>query len=62
MLNTLNILYTRAQVAEALGIHINTLDRLVQRGELKATHIGRAVRFRPADVNEYLDSVTGAAE
>ncbi len=41
---------TRAQVAEVLGCHIHTIDRLIARKILPAFYVGAAVRIAKADV------------
>jgi excisionase family DNA binding protein len=33
-----------------------TIYREIERGELRATHVGRQVRIRPADFNHYLEA------
>jgi len=43
-------LLTTAETAELLHVHVRTVQRLVERGELCAVHLGAAVRFDPVDV------------
>jgi excisionase family DNA binding protein len=38
------------EVADALAVSRVTVWRLVRRGELRPVRVGRAVRFRPEDV------------
>jgi excisionase family DNA binding protein len=45
-------LLTTQEAALRLRVHPRTVQRLVERGELAAIHIGAAVRFDPADVVE----------
>lgn len=45
-------LLTTQEAALRLHVHPRTVQRLVERGELVAIHIGAAVRFDPADVIE----------
>jgi phage terminase Nu1 subunit (DNA packaging protein) len=39
---------TRAQLAEIMGVHVNTIDRLVREGMPSETWGVRARRFRPS--------------
>jgi excisionase family DNA binding protein len=43
-------LLTTQEAAELLRVHPRTVQRLVERGQLSAVHLGAAVRFDPADV------------
>lgn len=43
-------LWTRQQTADFLSISLRHLDALTAEGELRAVRLGRAVRYRPADV------------
>jgi excisionase family DNA binding protein len=43
-------LLTTSEAADLLHVHPRTVQRLVERGELSAVHLGAAVRFDPADV------------
>src|SRR5262245_47866543 len=43
-------LLTTSETAELLHVHPRTIQRLVERGELCAVHLGAAVRFDPNDV------------
>jgi excisionase family DNA binding protein len=45
------------EAAEALGISLRTLYRLIDEGELTAYQIGRNIRLREGDVSAYLDKV-----
>lgn len=49
------LVLTSEQVAEMLEVSPRTVARLVKRGELPVLHIGRLPRFRPADVEAFLD-------
>ncbi len=42
------------EVAEKLGVVKDTIYRLIRRGELPYHRVGRAVRVRWADVEDYL--------
>ena len=50
-------LLTVDQLAEKLAVNPLTVRRMVQRGQLTAVRIGRAVRFDPVDVDAFLASV-----
>jgi excisionase family DNA binding protein len=43
-------LLTTSEAAEVLHVHPRTVQRLVERGQLDAIHLGAAVRFDPRDV------------
>ena len=47
-------LLTIAELAQLLGIGRTTVYRLVNTGELRAVRVGERLRFRPEDVNAYL--------
>lgn len=47
---------TLTEVAEKLGIHRRTVQRLVERGEIKAFQFGRQWRVMPADLEEYMEN------
>lgn len=50
-------LLTKSQAAERLGIHINTIDRMIQRGVLRAYRIGpKLIRIDEDDLESYLES------
>ena len=48
-------LLTIAELAQLLGIGRTTVYRLVKTGELRAVRVGERLRFRPEDVNAYLE-------
>jgi excisionase family DNA binding protein len=55
-------LLTVDQLAERLSVKPLTIRRMVNRGQLVAVRIGRAVRFEPAAVDAFLATVrTGSA-
>jgi excisionase family DNA binding protein len=43
-------LLTTQETARFLRVHPRTVQRLVERGQLSAIHVGAAVRFDPADL------------
>jgi excisionase family DNA binding protein len=45
------------ELADKLGVSKDTVYRLIRKGELPYHQIGRAIRFRWADVEEYLKRV-----
>lgn len=45
-------LLTTQEAAELLHVHPRTVQRLVERGELAAVHVGTAVRFERTDLVE----------
>jgi excisionase family DNA binding protein len=45
-------LLTTQETARLLHVHPRTVQRLVERGQLSAIHVGAAVRFDPADVGD----------
>ena len=49
--------YTVKKLAEKLDVTPLTIYRLVDQGKLPAVKIGRVIRFDPAVVAEFLDSV-----
>lgn len=42
-------------VASVLGVHRNTVHRLIGTGQLQPIRVGRLARFRPEDVDAYLE-------
>jgi excisionase family DNA binding protein len=47
-------LFTKKSLCAYLGVSQSTLDRLVSAGKLASCRIGGQVRFRPADVEEFI--------
>jgi excisionase family DNA binding protein len=47
-------LFTRHTLASYLALHVNTIDRLVKRGEIPAYRVSGKVRFYPEDVELYI--------
>jgi excisionase family DNA binding protein len=48
-------LLTTREAADALRVHPRTVQRLVERGQLNAVHLGTALRFDPADIADLTD-------
>jgi excisionase family DNA binding protein len=46
-----------ADVAERLGLSRTSIYRLIYAGDLKPVKIGRSIRFRPADVNRFIEAL-----
>ena len=46
--------FSPQQIAELYGVHINTVYKLIYRGELKALKIGNNIRIRREDVGKYV--------
>lgn len=51
------ILYTRRQVAKLLGLHPNTISRLMASGRLPYRRLTYRVFFTQADVQAFIDSL-----
>jgi putative molybdopterin biosynthesis protein len=43
------------EAAERLAVSRKTVYRLIDRGELRAVHVGRSVRIDPSDLGNYLN-------
>src|SRR3954468_23788152 len=50
-------LLTTDEAAVRLHVHPRTVQRLVERGQLSAVHLGSAVRFDPEDVEALIAEV-----
>jgi putative molybdopterin biosynthesis protein len=46
---------TPAEVARLAQVSTATVYREIDRGELRASHVGRQLRIDPGDFREYLD-------
>ena len=51
---------TVAEVAQLANVSLSTVRREINRGELRARHVGRQVRIDPADFRTYLDREASA--
>lgn len=49
-------LLTTAQAAELLGVHPDTLRRLLADGRLRYLKVGRSVRIEAAELDAFLQS------
>lgn len=52
---------SRAQVAEMLGVHVNTVDGWARSGYLKPVKVGAKVMYRASDIDEMLDDLSAKA-
>ena len=53
---TLSRLLNAQEVAAALNMGLSTVYMLVERGELPSIRIGRSVRIRPEDLENFIES------
>jgi excisionase family DNA binding protein len=49
------MLLTRREAADALGVSVDTLVRLLDAGELRAVRVGRSVRVPTSEVESFVD-------
>jgi excisionase family DNA binding protein len=49
---------TKAQAAKYLAISEVTLSRLIKAGDIPHTRVGKSLRFRIVDLDEYLEANT----
>ena len=47
-------LYTKIDLSEQLSLSIGTIDNHMKSGNLKYLKIGKAVRFKDSDIDEWL--------
>ena len=57
-----NRLLTFRDVADTLACSDSTVKRLVTSGELASVHVGRSVRVRPADLQQYINDLASVAD
>ncbi len=50
------ILLSTRDVADVLGVHINTVKRLINDQKLPAKKIGRAWKVRKSDIRSYIET------
>lgn len=58
---SLPLLLTYQEAAIQTRLSVSTIERAVRDGRLRAVREGRAVRIRPADLEQYVQSLTGRA-
>jgi excisionase family DNA binding protein len=47
-------LVTQQAAADTLGVSVQTIARMIRRGELDSVHVGRNVRVTVESINAYL--------
>lgn len=50
------LLVDRPEAAARLAISLRTLDEITSKGDLAAVRIGRAVRYRPAALEAFIEA------
>jgi excisionase family DNA binding protein len=55
-------LLTVREVCDALAISRQTLYRLLERGDLVAIRVSESPRFRPSEIQNYLDQRKGVSD
>jgi len=55
-MNSENRLLTADDIAQRLQVSKSLAYALMQRGEIPTVRLGRAVRVRPQDLEEFIDS------
>lgn len=55
-------LWTKSDVAERLGVTVRTINNWIAQNRIAYIKIGRNVRFRPSDVEDYIQRNTIEAE
>ena len=54
-------LLTITEAAEVLGVQRSTIYRLLRDSDLVAVRVGKRLRFRPSDLEDYLERHREAA-
>ncbi|MGJ1236354.1 MULTISPECIES: helix-turn-helix domain-containing protein [Sphingobacterium] len=49
-------LMSRQEAAAYLKVHVDTVTRLASSGQLKKSNIGRNLKFRKSDLDQYLNN------
>jgi len=57
----MNILISISEVQRLLNVSRATVNRLLDRGEMRRAHIGRSVRIPMEDVEAYVQRIRSAA-
>jgi excisionase family DNA binding protein len=55
------LLLTRREAGEALGVSVDMIARLIQRGELRHVRIGRSVLIPEVDLRTLIERLAGSA-
>jgi excisionase family DNA binding protein len=53
-------MYSKQSLARYFGVSLSTIQRLIQKGEIEAIHIGRSVRITEKAVAKFIASQRGA--
>lgn len=61
-LTPLRRLATAKEIAEALGLPLSRVYELARRGDLPAVRLGRAFRFDPLQVAEFIQAGGSSSE
>ncbi len=56
------MMLTTQEVADRLKVHVRTVQRLIEYGELKAIRVGTLWRIRGSDYEEYVDGGSSILE
>ena len=56
------MMLTTQEVADRLKVHVRTVQRLIEYGELKAIRVGTLWRIRGSDYEEYVDGGSSIAD
>lgn len=48
------VAYRAKEVAAATGLSLETVRKAIRKGDLKTTHVGRAVLISPQSLSEWL--------
>jgi excisionase family DNA binding protein len=54
------LLITKGEAAERLGVSVRTVERLVATGRLPQVHVERLARFRVKDLESYVEGLSAA--
>lgn len=52
---------TAPEAAEAMRVHLQTVQALIRRGELRAARVGRVYRIKREWLDQYLDRASATA-
>ena len=56
------LLITKGEAAERLGVSVRTVERLVATGRLPQVHVERLARFRVKDLESYVEGLLAASD
>jgi excisionase family DNA binding protein len=56
------LLVTKSEAAQRLGVSVRTVERLVATGRLHQVHVERSARFRVPDLEAYVESLAESAQ